>query len=172
MSEDFDKERKLCFICSCKQTRETSISQKRIRPSSSAGTPSAYHRYQKWKKSDYYVWNMHIFLTYMYGSTTGGLYSPPEPCEARFIMDACTLFNIFWTVEQKHPPAPVIKLRSARTIVYITPIGFNWKKKVIYTYIPRGWVKHRLIFICGGTTPLNITLQRHIIGRYRVTTDI
>ncbi len=28
---------------------------------------------------------------------------PLEPCEARFIMDAHTLFNIFWTVKEKHP---------------------------------------------------------------------
>ncbi len=27
---------------------------------------------------------------------------PPEPCEARFIMDGCALFDYFWTVEQKH----------------------------------------------------------------------
>ncbi len=25
-----------------------------------------------------------------------------EPCEARFIMDAHTLFDVFWTIEQKH----------------------------------------------------------------------
>ncbi len=26
----------------------------------------------------------------------------PEPCEARFITDACTLFHVFWTVDKKH----------------------------------------------------------------------
>ncbi len=26
---------------------------------------------------------------------------PPEPCDAHFIMDVCTLFDVFWTVEQK-----------------------------------------------------------------------
>ncbi len=26
---------------------------------------------------------------------------PPEPCEARFIMDGCALFDLIWTVEQK-----------------------------------------------------------------------
>ncbi len=44
---------------------------------------------------------------------------PPEPCEARFIMNARALFKVFWTVEQKHPPTAVIELRSARTIFYI-----------------------------------------------------
>ncbi len=50
---------------------------------------------------------------------------PPEPCEARFIMDARTLFDVFWTVEQKHPPTAMITLGIARTIFYITPIGFD-----------------------------------------------
>ncbi len=44
----------------------------------------------------------------------------PEPCETRFIMDARTLFDDLWTVEQKHPPNAMIKLGIART--YITPI--------------------------------------------------
>ncbi len=48
----------------------------------------------------------------------------PEPCEARFIMDACTLFNVSWTVEQKPPPTAMIEHRCARTIFNITPIGF------------------------------------------------
>ncbi len=66
----------------------------------------------------------------------------PEPCEARFIMDACILFDVFWTVKQKHPPTAMITLEIARTIFYITLIGFVWKKKVIYTRMPRGLVKH------------------------------
>ncbi len=49
---------------------------------------------------------------------------PPEPCEACFITDACTLFNIFWTVEQKHPPTAIITLRRVRTMYNITLIGF------------------------------------------------
>ncbi len=58
---------------------------------------------------------------------------PPELCEARFIMDAYALFNVFWTVKQKHPPTAMIELRSARTIFNITLIVFVWKMKVIYT---------------------------------------
>ncbi len=57
----------------------------------------------------------------------------PELCEARFIMDALALFDVFWTVEQKNPLTAMITLRKARTIFNITPIGFVWKKKVIYT---------------------------------------
>ncbi len=41
----------------------------------------------------------------------------PEQCEARFIMDARTLFNVFWTVEQKDLPTAVIELKNARTIL-------------------------------------------------------
>ncbi len=29
---------------------------------------------------------------------------PPKLCEAPFIMDTRTLFDVLWTVEQKHPP--------------------------------------------------------------------
>ncbi len=84
----------------------------------------------KWEKSVYNVLNMDIFLT---KNTTGGVYSPPEPCEACFIMDGCTLFDFFWTVEQKHPFTAIIKLGRARIIFNIALIGFVWKEKVIYT---------------------------------------
>ncbi len=47
---------------------------------------------------------------------------PPELCEARFIMDA--LFDVFWTVEQKHPPTAILTLARARIIFNITLIGF------------------------------------------------
>ncbi len=49
---------------------------------------------------------------------------PPEPCEARFIIDARALFDVFWTVEQKHPLTAMIMLGRTRTIMNITPIGF------------------------------------------------
>ncbi len=59
---------------------------------------------------------------------------PLEPCEACFIMDAHTLFDFFWTVgKKKHPLTPIQTLGRARIIFNITPIGFIWKKKVIYT---------------------------------------
>ncbi len=41
---------------------------------------------------------------------------PPEPCEAHLIMDVHALFDVFWTVKQKHPLTAMIKLRRARTI--------------------------------------------------------
>ncbi len=47
----------------------------------------------------------------------------PEPCEARFITDASALFNVFWTVKEKHLPT-AITLGIARTIFNITLIGF------------------------------------------------
>ncbi len=55
-----------------------------------------------------------------------------ELCEARFIMDSRTLFNVLWTVVQKHPLTAMLRLRRARTIFYITPIRFFWKRKAIY----------------------------------------
>ncbi len=56
-----------------------------------------------------------------------------EPCEGRFITDVHTLFHVFWT-EQQTPAYTIVRLGGARTIFNITPIGFVWKKKVIYTY--------------------------------------
>ncbi len=47
----------------------------------------------------------------------------PEPSEAHFIMDTNALFDMFWTVEQKHPTTLMIMLGRARTILYITQIG-------------------------------------------------
>ncbi len=43
--------------------------------------------------------------------------------------------NIFLnvTVEQKHLPTSILMLGIARIIFNITPIGFVWKKKVMYT---------------------------------------
>ncbi len=35
----------------------------------------------------------------------------PEPRNARF-MDGCSLFDIFWTVEQKHLPTAMIEQKS------------------------------------------------------------
>ncbi len=132
----FAKVRKLCFfcfLCSCKQTGETSISQRSMRLTSSAGTASVYDSQQKWEKSVYNIFNMDIFLTKTHGFVGGGLYPPPEPCEACFNMDWCTLFDYFCTVEQKHPSTSIIKLGRARIIFIITLIGFVWNKKVIYT---------------------------------------
>ncbi len=64
-------------------------------------------------------------------------------------MDAHALFDIFWTVEQKHPPTAILTLGRARIIFNITLIAFVWKKKVMYctSRMPWGWVKHGLIFI-------------------------
>ncbi len=78
---------------------------------------------------------MDIFRIKTHRFATGGLYSPPVPCEVCFIMDAHALFDYFWTVEQKHPPTPIITLGRARNIFNVPPIGFVWKKKVIYTCI-------------------------------------
>ncbi len=67
---------------------------------------------------------MDIFLTKNKDLLQETLIHAPELCEARFIMDAHTLFDVFWAVEQKHPPTAMITHRRARTIFNITPIGF------------------------------------------------
>ncbi len=54
---------------------------------------------------------------------------PPEPSETRFIMDACTLFHVFWTVDKKHPLTPIVMLGGARTIFYITPDWIRLKEE-------------------------------------------
>ncbi len=76
---------------------------------------------------------MDIFLTKCMDSLQEAFIHPPEPREARFIIDTRALFEVFWTVEQKHPPTAMIMLGIARTIFNVTPIGFVWKKKDIYT---------------------------------------
>ncbi len=53
---------------------------------------------------------MDIFLEQRMDSLQEAFNHAPEPCEARFIMDVRTLFDVFWTVEQKHPPTAVIML--------------------------------------------------------------
>ncbi len=45
---------------------------------------------------------------------------PPNPYEAHFIMDPRALFDYFWTVEQKHPPTPILTLGRARVIFNMT----------------------------------------------------
>ncbi len=65
-----------------------------------------------------------IFSYKTHGFATGGLIHPPELCEARFITDARTLFDVFWTVEQKHPPTAMIEIRRARANFNATTIGF------------------------------------------------
>ncbi len=37
---------------------------------------------------------------------------PPEPCEAHFIIEACTLFFIYCTVGTKHPLTPLCGLEG------------------------------------------------------------
>ncbi len=65
-----------------------------------------------------------FFLQKHMDSLQEALMHAPEPCEARFIMDVHTLFDILWTVEQKHPPTAIITLGIARTNFNITAIGF------------------------------------------------
>ncbi len=43
---------------------------------------------------------------------------PPELCEAHFIIDVHGLFDVFWTVEQKHPPTAMITSQ----ITYVTMV--------------------------------------------------
>ncbi len=42
---------------------------------------------------------MDIFLQKCINSLQEAFIHPQEPCEARFIMDGCALFDFFWTVE-------------------------------------------------------------------------
>ncbi len=131
----FTKLRKLCVLCYCKQTSETSISKWHIcdvlrHPPRKAYT---YDSRRKWEKGVYNVLNMDIFLTKTHWFAQEAFIHPPEPSEALFNMDGCALFDVFWTVEQKHPQIAMKTLGKARIILYITLIGFVWKNKVIYT---------------------------------------
>ncbi len=59
-------------------------------------------------------------------------------------MDARALFDVFWTVEQKHPSTAMITL-----------IGFVWKKKVIYTSDASRVSKSQANFHFEWTNPFN-----------------
>ncbi len=75
------------------------------------------------------------------------------PCEALFIIDVRALFDIFWTVEQKHPPTAMITLGIARTIFFIKLWMDSSERRESYT--PKmhwGWVKH----IFGWTNRLKV----------------
>ncbi len=39
---------------------------------------------------------------------------PPNPYEAHLVMDPRALFDYFWTVEQKHPPTPILTLGKSQ----------------------------------------------------------
>ncbi len=53
----------------------------------------------------------------------------PELCEARFIMDSRTLFNVLWTVVQKHPLTAMLRLRRARTIFILLRLDSSERGK-------------------------------------------
>ncbi len=144
MSEDFDisqeetgfrfaKVRKLCFLCSCKKLTRLAY----LRGAYVLHHPPARlaRKTVSWSEKKVITFEIWIFLLRKrMDSLQEAFIHPPEPCEARFIMDARTLFHVFWTVENKHSLTPIERLGGARTIFYITPTGFVWKKKVIYTY--------------------------------------
>ncbi len=47
-------------------------------------------------------------------SLQGAFMHPPEPCEARFIVDARTLFHVFRTGSRKHLFSPMERLGGTR----------------------------------------------------------
>ncbi len=52
---------------------------------------------------------MDIYLTKCMDSLQEVFIHPPPPpnlCEECFIMDACILFHVYWTVDKKHPLTP------------------------------------------------------------------
>ncbi len=50
---------------------------------------------------------MDIYLTKMHDLLQEDFIHPPESCEAWFVMDASTLFHVFWTVDKKHLLTPL-----------------------------------------------------------------
>ncbi len=82
----------------------------------------------------------------LYNGMGGCFFQQSKRSQELFIMDGCTLFDYFWTVEEKKPPA----YSHSRA----------WKSKKVErrkSYTSRilwGWVKHGLIIIFGWTNPL------------------
>ncbi len=108
----FAKVRKLFFLCSCKQTHETSISHRRVRCTYVllyVICQNGLHVWQrKWEKSVYTI------LKYWYFSYKNApicyrrpLFTPWSHVRHVLLMDGCALFDFFWTVAQKHPPSAI-----------------------------------------------------------------
>ncbi len=104
----FAKVRKLCFLCSCKQTRETSISQRRCAyvlrhpPERLQCTTDSGSERKVFITFEIWI----FFLQKHMDLLQEAFIHTPELCEARFIMDARTLFHVFWTVDNKAPASP------------------------------------------------------------------
>ncbi len=91
----------------------------------------------------------------------------PEPCEACFIMDGCTLFDFFWTVEQK--TTPFTKLGRAR-IIFKGIVHFEIKMWYLSAY-PKGIQDVGVFF--SSVDPILMFLGQTVLvcqsynGRYR-----
>ncbi len=81
------------------------------------------HLYDMYDLSISNIVNMDIFLIKMHRFATGVFY-PRSHLRRILLWMHAPLFDVFWTVEQKHPPTPILMLGRARIIFYITPIGF------------------------------------------------
>ncbi len=132
----FAKVRKLCFLCSCKQTRETSISHRRV-----CDVYVLLHPPERLprmtvaevRESVYNILNMYIFLTKTYRFTTGGLYSHPAAVWGTFYYGWMCFIWLLLDCWKKHPSTPILNAWKSKDNFNITLIGFVWNKKVIYT---------------------------------------
>jgi len=101
---------------------------------SSAWNCFVYNSEHKLDSSDYYILNMDIFLSKTHWFTTEGLCSPLGAVwDTFFFIEGRFLFQVFWTEAMQHPLTEMIELERSKTNFNITPTGFIWKKKVIYT---------------------------------------
>ncbi len=125
MLEDFDisrEETDFAFLCYC-------ISQWHVRDTYVLRHPPEYlprttvSRSEKKVFIRFEIW-IFIFQKRMDSLQEAFIHNFIQLCEAWFITDARTLFDVFRTVYSKHPFIPIVRLGGARTIFYITQIGF------------------------------------------------
>ncbi len=70
---------------------------------------------------------------------------PPEPCEARFIMDRCDYLHFFELLNRNTTDCHY-KARKSRTFFKYYSDWIHLKEKKSYTpRMPWGWVNHGLI---------------------------
>ncbi len=115
---------------------------------------------------------MDIFLTKTHWFATGGLYSPPGAMWGSFYLWwECFIWHLV-DCSTETPADYNDNAWNNQDNFYTIPTVFAEGRRSYTHGMPRGWVKHRLIFVFEWTNPLNagyfIWLKVSLLARYSV----